>query len=101
MGGKPRNKWITIGDLRFERRALCGKSAAHWERMAKKHVVEMILRASFQLDENCIPGALARQRLLELAEAESPELMLEVLQERQQCIEGFSAIMADMMGLPK
>lgn len=100
MGGKPRSKKIVIGGFRFERRHLCGKSAAHWEQMAKEHVIEVFLRAFFALDESTIAGTLAKNRLVELASAESPELFVKVLQERSRHIEGFARIINEILRGP-
>lgn len=98
MGGKPRNNRIVVGDLTFDRRQLCGKSAAYWEQVAKKSLIERLVRAAFQCDERTIHGSLTARRLIELASTEDPDLYVEVLQDRSRCIEGFEAIMTDLLG---
>lgn len=56
-----------------------GKPMSHWERAAKKLVVSQLLRSGFELDTRSIVGRLAGERLKELANTESPELVKEVL----------------------
>lgn len=101
MGGKPRSKKITIGEYRFDRSQLCGKSIAHWENAAKEHVVETLLRASFAMDDRTIAGTLAKDRLINMAAEVDEALVLKVIRQRGRCLEGFDQIMKDIMGPPE
>lgn len=74
-----------------------GKPKAHWEREAKKLVIETLVRGSM-CDTRSAIGALASERLLELAKAEDPELFEEVVQEREACQAGFARVMGEMLG---
>lgn len=83
----------------FKRGKFNGKGKAHWEREAKKLVVEMLVRASM-IDRSSLIGALAAERLEALARAESEELYAEVIGERDRCQEGFARIMGEIIGSP-
>ena len=61
-----------------------GKPMDHWDHLAKKLVVEILVSSAHSLDEKSIVGKLASARLLELAQAESPELSKEVAKEREE-----------------
>ena len=74
-----------------------GKGKKHWEREAAKLVVAMLVRAS-NLDHRSAIGAIASNRLLELARAESPELYAEIVGERDRCRKGFARVMREILG---
>ena len=73
-----KEEWFKWVELRRKMRApSMGKGVnarAHWEREAKKLVVEMLYRASM-VDTRSIIGTLASKRLVELAIAEDPVIV--------------------------
>lgn len=76
-----------------------GKPAEHWDREAEKLVIDCLVRASM-LDTRSIVGEKASKRLLELAQAENPELYQAVLDERARCQAGLRSLMGEMLGNP-
>ena len=78
-------------ELFNSRKRFNGQPARHWQREARKLVVEQLVRSSNV--DGSIVGAMASARLLALAEAEDPELYQEVLDERVRCKQGLAAIM--------
>jgi hypothetical protein len=83
--------------MRKSRKKILGKSMAHWERMAKKLVVEQLVHASF-VDTRSIPGKIASDRLIALARAEDPTLFDEVLKEREGLAYGVARVLAEVTG---
>lgn len=80
-----------------------GKPLSHWQRLAKEIVVESLLRAAYNFGGrpgSSLPGEIASKRLRELAEAEDPELVRKVLDERKRCLRGTAAAFADITGRP-
>lgn len=76
-----------------------GKPIEHWQREATKLVIDQLVRASM-VDTRSVIGAAASKRLLELAQAESPELYQETLTERARCQVGLATVMNAMLGNP-
>jgi len=74
-----------------------GKPFAHWQREAERLVVSQLLSASM-LEETSIIGLLARRRILDLAIAEHPELVTELLQERAAYQSGVASALSSMLG---
>jgi hypothetical protein len=77
-----------------------GKPMSHWEQMAKEIVVDVLVRAWAGYErgsKHCLPHRLAAKRLKELALAESPDLVVKLLGERDACIRGLAAILNEMM----
>ena len=95
-----KDEWFKWVELRRKMRAPSmgrGVNArAHWEREAKKLVVELLYRASM-VDTRSIIGTLASKRLVELAVAEDPEILKEVIETRDRCVAGMGRIMADII----
>lgn len=79
------------------KKLFCGKPMSHWEAMAKEMVVDVLLRASLRYDHRSIPGKIASDRLWELANAESPEIVQKLLDERSRCQEGMAQILAECL----
>ena len=77
---------------------LCGKPMSHWEAVARRDIIELLIRAAYTGDNRSASGGIVRARLIELAKMEDPVLLEEVLDERFRCIEGFSRIMKDILG---
>ena len=75
-----------------------GKPMKYWEGEAHKLVVDCLVRASLGVDVRSIIGKLASERLMELANAEDSELVKEVFEERDRCMEGFASIVNDITG---
>lgn len=73
-----------------------GKPMSHWEHEAKKLVVEILVRGYINLDTRSIIGELASKRLMELANAENPETVKEVLETRARFAAGMAAIINDI-----
>jgi hypothetical protein len=73
-----------------------GKPFAYWQDMAKRLVVECLVRASVGLDGEhvALPAQLAAQRLMMLARRESDDLTEQVLKER----DNFAVSLAGMIG---
>lgn len=66
-----------------KRKSFNGKPFSHWEEGATELVVEMLLRASLNVDEKSLIGYLASKRLGELARDENPELYERVLAKKE------------------
>jgi hypothetical protein len=80
--------------------ALKKSKDAHWERIARKLVVDSLVRAAVNMDFRSEPGGRAHRRLFEMARAEDPVLLQEVLDEREAFHRGFTTVMADILGPP-
>lgn len=74
-----------------------GKPMAHWEAMAKELVVDHLVRGSLACDEHSLPGKIARERLMALAQAEDAALVTKVLDDRGRFQTGIARVMADML----
>jgi hypothetical protein len=84
-----------------KRKRFNGKPFSHWQAQADELVVDSILRAALQYTEQEQPSIIAHlagQRLLEIAQAESPTLFEKVLATRARCLEGFTRIMQSISG---
>lgn len=96
-----KKEWFEWVELRRKMKApSMGKGVnarKHWEREAKKLVVEMLLRASM-IDTRSIIGTLASKRLAELAYAEDPEILKEVMEERDRCVTNLGRALSQMVG---
>jgi len=66
-------------DIIAGRKRFNNKPYSHWEQKAQYAVVDWLVRAALNTDTRCLPGKLAHDRLMELAKAENPELVKEVL----------------------
>ncbi|MEX2716762.1 MAG: hypothetical protein Q6370_010715 [Candidatus Sigynarchaeota archaeon] len=81
-------KLLEVRALRQLPKRFNGKPIAHWQRTAKKLVVESLVRAahSFQDDVSLgsLPREIASRRLMELAKIEDENLTREVLDERDR-----------------
>ena len=73
----------------------CGKPLKHWQREARKLVMDSLVRS--MTGGISIIHAMANARLLEIAKAEDPEMLDEVLAERDRCVSGFKLIMQDIL----
>lgn len=59
---------------------------AHWRREADRLVIDILVRGAGRDHElNALPMKMARERLLYLAQAISPELYEEICAERDRC----------------
>ena len=74
-----------------------GHPFAYWQDMAKRLVVECLVRASDGLEgeHQALPAQLAAQRLMTLALLEDSDLVKQVLQERDNFIENLSAVISN------
>lgn len=77
----------------FKGRRFNGKPMSHWEAEAKRFVVESLVRCAANTDERSIIGEIAAKRFMELARAESPELVEQVLKERSTFIESIAQLL--------
>jgi hypothetical protein len=66
---------------------------SHWEHEAKDLVVRVLVRGALDCDKLSIIGRLAEPQLWALANSVDPELVKEVLAERDRCLAGFAGIM--------
>lgn len=79
-----------------------GKPMSHWEAMGKRLVVDAMVRAAINWGwsgdptRQSIPQQIAANRLMELANAEDPVLVDELLAERARCQEGLAQFMASL-----
>lgn len=91
------NLW-TLCDCRAK---FNGKPFAHWQKLAQREVIDHILRAPCMFNEGdtqSIIDKLTRDRLRYLINEESPELVQELIEERERCSGTMSAFMAAMVG---
>ena len=51
-----------------------GQPISYWERMARQVIVDMLIRTAQSIDATSIAGKLARDRLLDIAHKEDPQL---------------------------
>lgn len=65
---------------------------SHWERQAEEYVIDVLVRASFNADQNSIIGRMAAEQLMALAVAKSPELVSKANVERDRCLTGFARV---------
>lgn len=95
MGRPPKNGWSK------DKKYWNGKPVEHWEKMAKKNIVDHLVRGSYQyFDENCLPRELASKTLMSMALSVDRNLVADVLAEREQFRNGMamtiaSALMSD------
>jgi len=82
-----------------------GKSMAHWEREGKRVVLDSLVRAATYLgwgsdrpELQSIVHKIAADRLMELANAEGPELVKELLEERSRCLDNLALFAASFAG---
>ncbi len=75
-----------------------GKPMSHWQEMADDLVMHHLVRAIHNCDENSMPGRLAKQRLLEIAQSENPALLASTQEERDRCLANLPAIIASLIG---
>jgi hypothetical protein len=68
----------------------------HWDAMAAELVIDCLIRASM-VDTRSVVGHKASKRLLEIAQAENPDLFLQILDERARCQVGFQAVLAAIL----
>jgi hypothetical protein len=75
-----------------------GKRRAYWEREGTKLVVEYLVRAAdASQSSSSLPSALAAERLLALAEAESPEIFAEVCADRDRSRFGLCELLVELL----
>ncbi len=91
MPRPPKNGWSK------DRKYFNGKPIKHWEDMAKKVVVQCLIRSSESLDTNSIVGEMAAKRLMSLALGENRLLVGEVLEERENWRHGVAMAFAEML----
>ena len=70
---------------------------SHWEAMAHENVVDALLRASLRCDVRSLPGKIAGERLLALANAEDLEMVQKLLAERDNCQIGMATALRSML----
>lgn len=82
-----------------------GKPMSHWEREARRVVLDTLVRGATYLgwgggrpELQSIVHKIAADRLMELANAEDPELVGELLAERSRCQENLALFVASMGG---
>lgn len=89
-----------------------GKPMAHWERQAERVVVDVLVRAAtsfgwrplgaespeFPDPHQSIIHKLAADRLMAMAEAESPALVKELLDERDRCRSNIMRFISELGG---
>lgn len=81
-----------------------GKPMSHWEAMGKRLVVDAMVRAAIGWGwgedpaKQSIPQKIAADRLMELANAEDPELVGELLAERARCQENLARFLVSLSG---
>jgi len=86
-------------DIIAKRKRFNGKPFSHWSDMADELVIEAIIRAALNTDDNySLVGFLVRKRLMEIAEKSNPTVLQRVLAQREQCIAGFNKIMVNLFG---
>lgn len=82
-----------------------GKPMSHWEREAKRMVLDSLVRAAVYFgwgserpDIQSIIHKIAADRLMELANAEDPNLVKELLAERNRCQMNLARFLAGVSG---
>ena len=76
----------------------CGRRPAHWQREARHLVADAIYRAAVPLlGELASPcQSMAGVRLLELLQAEDPEMLQLVIDDRERCMAGMAAMLTNI-----
>lgn len=74
-----------------------GKPMSHWEKMAKETVVDHLIRSAMRCDQRSLPGKIAYDRLMDLAKAEDPEVVKELLEEMKRCQRNLGRILNFMV----
>lgn len=85
-----------------------GKPMSHWEREGKRVVLDSLVRAATYLgwgsdrpELQSVVHKIAADRLMELANAEDPVLVKELLEERSRCLDNLALFAASFAGQPK
>lgn len=85
-----------LQEVATNRQNFNGKPFEHWERQAEELVMDGLVRAAMNTDaEHSLIGYLARQRLLDIANAVNPKLLSEVLEQRDRCLSGFASTVVE------
>jgi len=79
-----------------------GQPMSHWKKMAEELVIDVLVRASLDYgwgreQSRSIVQELAAEKLMELAVVENPEIVKKLLEERDCCIAGCTAILKYFM----
>lgn len=96
MGRIPKNGWSK------DRKFFNGKPIEHWKKVARKSVVDHLIRGVFQYaDKYSYPRELASQQLMELALHVDRFAVVEVLEEREAFQTGMAMTLANFLLPPK
>lgn len=76
-----------------------GKSQKHWQEQARRLYAECLVRASM-IDNRSPVGAMVTKRILSLLEREDPEMLQEMIEERERCRTNLAAFVASFASDP-
>ena len=80
-----------------KRKKFNGEPFSHWEQKAEEVAIEVMARASLNLDGQSLVGYLAAERLMTLAQKANPTVLQRIMTQRDLCLSGLSKVMKDIL----